>query len=127
MTNTDLKNVRKIVGCIDWLWRKLSKNTPPKLHALLHLLDDLIRLRSLKGHNEGKIEMTVIDCSLKYQANAKVCATVATQQAVKEAQKRNFGEQTKAGRDLEVSELKRKKFDHQDAILNCRRLKTKFR
>lgn len=57
LTDDDMADVRKLVGMLDRLWRRLFQTVPPKAHAWWHLLVDLERLRGLKSHQESKIEV----------------------------------------------------------------------
>ena len=57
LSDDDMANVRKLVGCLDRLWRRLFKNVPLKTHGWGHLVVDLERFRGLKHHQESKIEV----------------------------------------------------------------------
>lgn len=55
LTDTDMDNVRKLVGMLDRLWRRLLTTVRPKAHAWHHLVQDLERFRGLKHNQESKI------------------------------------------------------------------------
>jgi len=56
LTDANMTELRRLVGMLDRLWRRIMETVPPKAHAWWHLLEDLERLRGLKHHSESKIE-----------------------------------------------------------------------
>ena len=56
MTDDEVEKACNCLDKMDRLWRKLSHNVPPKVHAWQHLKQDLTRLRGMKYHQETPVE-----------------------------------------------------------------------
>ena len=137
ITDSELVNINALVVKMDRLWRKLSKNTPPKVHAWQHLASDLDRFRGLKYHNESKIEVShqigrqtelrfrsmagsvekKIKAASKFQANLQDPAMKARQQEINIKRSRNFGTKAKAAKQTKNAETKRAKLNHLQSII----------
>jgi hypothetical protein len=138
ITDIQMVDIRKLGIFIDNLWRKLSRNVPPKVHTWQHLIEDLGRLRGMKSHQEAKLETAhqdgvktdmrfrslagsidkKIKCSVKYQANMTDPATKAKQEEVKASRARKLGAKSKADRQAKENEMKRQKQSHKTSILS---------
>jgi hypothetical protein len=138
ITNSEMEDIKRLGLYMDNLWRKLSKNVPPKVHVWQHLIEDLDRLRGLKSHQESKLETAhqdgvkldlrframaggslekKIKCSMKYLENMKDPATKAKQEEVKRERARKLGDKSKASKDAKRAEAKRQRQDHKESIL----------
>jgi len=138
ITDSEMHAIKsKLVPYMDRLWRKLSRNVQPKVHAWQHLVQDLDRLRGMKHHQEAKIEIAhqigkrtelrfralagsidkKIKCAMKYQANLHDPATRAMQELVRVERSRKLGEKTKARNQLKEADSKRRKHEHLESIL----------
>jgi hypothetical protein len=138
VSDTELTDIRKVAGLLDRLWRKLSRNVPPKVHAWQHLVNDLEKLRGMKYHQEAKLETAhqdgvktelrframagslekKIKATVKYQANMTDPATKARQEEIHLARRRKLGDKSKANRELKAEDIKRQKQVHKNAILS---------
>jgi len=113
LTDNNMKDVTKLVGMLDRLWRQMFQTVPPKAHAMWHLLEDLERFRGLKCHQESKIERAhqigkridllfrvvndidkKIDCTMRHQHTADKASMKVIQETVKE--NRSRGKRTAA-------------------------------
>ncbi|CAB9516298.1 hypothetical protein SEMRO_773_G200450.1 [Seminavis robusta] len=119
--------VWSVISKLDRLWRKLSVNTPPKVHSWQHLGDNLERLRGMLYHQESKIEVAhqvgkatdlrfralggnierKIACSLQYQANLADPQVKSAQEEVRAARARNFSEDSKRKRQDQAESKKK--------------------
>jgi len=138
ITDSEMHAIKtKLVPYMDRLWRKLSRNVQPKVHAWQHLVQDLDRLRGMKHHQEAKIEIAhqigkrtelrfralagsidkKIKCAMKHQANLDDPATRAMQEVVRISRARKLGEKTKARNQLKYEDSKRVKLDHLNSAL----------
>ena len=137
IVDSEMANVRKLGKLLDNLFRKLSRNVPPKVHVWQHLIEDLERLRGMKYHQESKIEAAhqhgvkadmrframagsiekKMTASLKYQANMTDPATRAKQEEVSLARRRKLGDKAKAGRNDRDDNTKRQKETHKEEVL----------
>lgn len=133
-----METVRDVVGKMDGLWRRLAKNTPPKVHAWQHFVLDLERFRGLKQHHESKIEVSHqvgrktdlrframagninkrIQAASKYQANLRDPAMLARQAEIQQQRSRKLGSKAKAAKEMKIVEQKRCKQAHRDAVLD---------
>jgi hypothetical protein len=136
----------KLVPYMDRLWRKLSRNVPPKVHVWQHLLEDLERFRGLKYHQESKIEVAhqvgkdtdqrfrslagsverKIKCAMKYQANLSDPKTKAKQAEVHAIRARKTGEKSKQAKQQKLEAAKRNKTSHIASILDLPEIQGNF-
>ena len=56
ISNEEMVDIKNLGLYLDRLWRKLSRNVPPKVHVWQHLIHDLDKLRGMKSHQEAKLE-----------------------------------------------------------------------
>jgi hypothetical protein len=130
-------DIRKLGTLLDNLWRKLSRNVPPKVHVWRHLIEDINRLRGMKYHQESKLETAhqdgvkadlrframagsitkKIKASLKYQANMAAPAIRAKQEEINQERARKVGEKSKEAKQKRLIDAKRQKSNHRSAIL----------
>ena len=138
LTDQEIVNIKILVPRMDRLWRKLAKNTPPKVHMWRHLVEDLERLRGMKYHNESKVEVAhqigrqtesrframagsvkrKIKAAMQFQANLADPATKAKIAHIRAARSRQFGDKTKEARQQKKEAAKRLKQDDILAVLN---------
>jgi hypothetical protein len=133
ITNDEMDWIRQLVPKMERLWRKISKNMPPKVHAWHHLVEDLDRLRGMKYHQESKIEVAhqtgkktdlrframagsiqkKIKCTTKYQANISDPKVLAKQAEIREKAARKYRSNRPA-----IDSSKRRKSDDIKAIID---------
>ena len=146
MTDHEVSNACTCFDMMDSLWRKLSNNVPPKVHSWQHLKEDLRRLKGMKQHQESPIEVAhqiggqssqcfralagsterKIQNELKWDANSKDPAVLATQEGVRAARARNFGPEARAKREKKQAMKKKAKQSHIEEVLSWPELTGKF-
>ena len=140
LSDSDITKAKKVVGMADRLWRRLHRNTPPKVHMWQHLIEDLERFRGLKFHNESPIEVAhqtsmktdtrykalaggrsinkKIGCVSQYEANLKDPRVLAEQARIQKERARKLGEKSKANKELRQQEIKMRRLESIDSILD---------
>ena len=146
MRDYEVSNACTCFDMMDSLWRKLSNNVPPKVHSWQHLKEDLRRLKGMKQHQESPIEVAhqiggqsslrfralagsterKIQNELKWDANSKDPAVLATQEAVRAARARNFGPEARAKREKKQAMKKKAKQSHIEEVLSWPEITGKF-
>ena len=138
MNDADIVKACDCIDKMDHLWRKLSHNVPPMVHAWQHLKQDLRRLRGMKYHQESPVERAhqigersnqrfralagsterKIQNELKWDANSKDPAVIATQEEVRVVRARTFGPESLAKRNAKQSKRKKSKEAHIEEVLS---------
>lgn len=131
---------------MDKLWRKLAKNTPPKVHVWQHIALDLERFQGLKNHNEAKIEVShqvgwqtalrfralagdierKIKAASRFQANLEDPAMKARQIEIQQQRARKLGAKAEAKKSMKAQEHKRMKQEHIHAMLDLPEIDASF-
>ena len=144
LSNDEIKDVFLLVEKMDRLWRRIARNTPPKVHVWHHLARDLNRLRGLKNHNESKIEVShqvgkqtelwyqalaanglkKVNATMQYQANLDDSKLKERQAEVTGERARKFKSKTKW--EERAEEKKRSKSDHINSVLELPEINDEF-
>lgn len=147
IVDSEMEDIRRLVGMMDRLFRKLCRNVPPKVQGWQHLLEDLEKLRGMKWHQEAKIELAhqdgrrktdlrframkenvkkKIKYALQYQANMNDQATRAKQKEFRKARARKFTQQSIEARQGALDSKKRAKQFHAGELLGLPEINKDF-
>ena len=147
ITDGQMKQIREVLlPRLDTLFRKLSRNTPPKVHMWQHLVEDLDRTRGLLKHHENKLEAQHqtgdriafqfrrfgakkekrVECEMRYQAQLEDPKVKAIQAEVHTNRSRKLGEKAKAEKELRDAKRKENRMLSIQQILDLPPIEEEF-